>query len=240
MSEEQAPPAGDAPPEPGAPSGHAGHKGHHEEHGSHGGTWLITYCDMVTLLITFFICIVTFASRENGKQQHPRKRDSLLYGTTGTGLAGPKQLGMNHDSIIWRQLPACALPQRPGSEMAPLYSDPELEATAKALRSLEEPALGTLSDSYAMPTPLGLLFTADGKLSPSGGELLAVVASSLRRLPYDIYVQVDDPKNLPRAVTAAQHLIKHEGLAPFRVGVGVRTTNEPWNPSVWFLYAQRP
>jgi hypothetical protein len=41
-------------------------------------------------------------------------------------------------------------------------------------------------------------------------------------------------------VAAAQYLVKREGLAPFRVGVGVRPVPEPWNPSLWFLYAQRP
>jgi len=220
--------------------GHGKHKGHDEGHGGHGGTWLITYCDMITLLITFFICIVTFASKENGKQQHPRKRDSLLYGTNGTGIAGGKQIGMNHEGIIWRQLPISAQPERAGSDMAPLYSDPELEASATAINLLEGPTIGTLADSYDMRTPLGLLFTADGKLSPSGVELLGQVASSLRRLPYDIGLQVDDPKNLPRAVTAAQQLVKQEGLAPYRIAVGVRISPEPWNPSMWFLYAQRP
>ncbi len=152
---------------------------------------------MITLLITFFICIVTFASKENGKQQHPRKRDSLLYGTNGTGVAGGKQIGMNRDSIIWRQLPISAQPERQGSDTAPLYSDPELEAANSALTLLEGPTIGTLADSYDMRTPLSLLFTADGKLTPSGVELLTQTASSLRRLPYDICLQVDDPKYLP-------------------------------------------
>jgi chemotaxis protein MotB len=255
MSEEHAAHAADAhPPEHGEQGehaehgdhgghggGHGGHKGHDEGHGGgHGGSWLITYCDMITLLITFFICIVTFASRENGAHQHPRKRDSLLYGPGGSGIAGGKQSSMNHDSVIWRQLPVCALPERKGSEMPPLYSDPEMEATSTALTALEGPMFGTLADSYSMRTPLSLLFTDDGKLTPSGVELLGVVASSLRRLPYDIYLQVDDPKYLPRAVTAAQHLVNHEGLAPFRIGVGVRISPEPWNPSLWFLYSQRP
>ena len=220
---------------------HGKHKGHDEGHGGgHGGSWLITYCDMITLLITFFICIVTFASKENGKQQHPRKRDSLLYGTNGTGIAGGKQISMNHDSILWRQLPISAQPERSGSEMPPLYSDPELDAANKALNLLEGPTIGTLADSYAMRVPFGLVFTADGKLSPSGVELLGHVASNLRRLPYDIDLQVDDPKNLPRAVTAAQDLVNKEGLAPYRIGVGYRSSPEPWNPSLWLLYAQRP
>ena len=163
-----------------------------------------------------------------------------MYGTSGTGIAGGKQSGMNHDSVIWRQLPVCALPERRGSEIAPLYSDPELEATAAAMTALEGPMFGTLTDSYSMRTPLGLVFTDDGKLSPSGIELLGVIASSLRRLPYDIYLQVDDAKELPKAVTAAQYLVQQAGLAPYRVAVGVRTSSEPWNPSLWFLYAQRP
>jgi hypothetical protein len=242
MSHEPAPDP--AQPEHGG-EGHEGHgtggAKHQEGHGGgHGGGWLVTYCDMITLLIAFFICIVTFASRESGKEQHPRKRDSLLYGTPGTGLAGGKQAGSNRESIVWRQLPVAAQPQRPGADVAPLYSDPELDATAAALHLLESPTIGTLAESYSMRVPMGLLFTADGQLTPSGEQLLSAVAGSLRRLPYDILIQVDDARYTPRAVALAQHLARREGIAPFRLGAGVRESPEPWNASVWFLYNQRP
>ncbi len=230
------------PPEGHSGPCHGGRPSRHEDGhgGGHGGNWLVTYCDMITLLIAFFICIVTFAAKDSGNQQHPRKRDALIDGPGGTGVAGDKQAGPNCESIVWRQLPISARSERPGAAQAPLYSDPELEATAQALHLLETSAAGTLADSYAMRVPLSTMFTDDGKLSESGADLLGVVANSLRRLPYDIHVQADDPKNVPRAVAIARHLMSRGGLAAHRLGVGSRPPSDPATPSVCFLYAQRP
>lgn len=36
-----------------------------EEH-AHGESWLVSYCDMISLLVTFFLMMMTFSSKSNG------------------------------------------------------------------------------------------------------------------------------------------------------------------------------
>ena len=80
---------GDAAHDPHESSGHHGKKyGHkHGDHGGHGDKWLVTYCDMITLLIAFFICILTFASKENGNKSHVP--DCAIRSSMVRAAAGP-------------------------------------------------------------------------------------------------------------------------------------------------------
>ena len=36
-----------------------------EEH-SHGESWLVSYCDLISLLVTFFLMMMTFSSKSTG------------------------------------------------------------------------------------------------------------------------------------------------------------------------------
>ncbi|MBT9557982.1 MAG: hypothetical protein IV100_18240 [Myxococcales bacterium] len=60
--------------------GHKGHKKHHEhdDHGAHGGHgWLMSFCDLLTLLLCFFIVLLTMRSSDN------KKLDEMIGGFTG-------------------------------------------------------------------------------------------------------------------------------------------------------------
>jgi hypothetical protein len=156
----------------------AGHKkghrqgGYGDDHGGggHGGSWIVTYCDMITLLIACFICIITFASKE--KEKYFTNRDSVLYGPGGGGVAGRAAPGGDHDSVIWRQRPMSARFNAPGSETAPMFSDPALEVTAEVFRQLDGPTIGTVGDRYVMRVPLASLFVSGRELSATGKLLL--------------------------------------------------------------------
>ncbi len=204
--------------------------------GGHGTTWIVTYSDMVTLLIACFIMIITFSSKETEK--YGKKRDSVLYGAGGTGAAGANQDGLDLDAVVWRTRPPLARLGQGGSEMPPLYSDPALSSPADMLHSLETTKIGTLLDSYAMRVPLAMLFQSDGRLSPPGAWILHAVANNVRSLPYDIQVQVEDPGHVAKAVTLAQHFARQEAIHPGRVGVGLRESGDPLKTSVWFVYVR--
>src|SRR5207253_2666337 len=149
------------------------HGGHGHGSGHEGGAWIITYCDMITLLIAFFICIVTFSSRESGNQKYAKMRDSVLYGEGGTGTAGDPVKGADQDAVLWRQVLISASRGSNGSRVPPRYSNPSLNATQKVLGMMEEPTVGTLADSYSLRMPLTLLFDSAGQLTPTGRALLS-------------------------------------------------------------------
>jgi len=216
--------------------GHGGGDGHGGG-GGHGGSWIVTYSDMITLLMAMFICIITFSSRE--PERYSKKRDSLMYGEGGTGIAGKMSSSLEQDAVVWRKRPVSARAGQHGSEMPPLYSEPALEATAAVLRRLDGPLAGTLADNYALRVPLAVLFGPDGTVSAAGKELLASVARNLRQLPYDIAFQFDDARDLPRGVRLCQHLAEEQGIPPSRLAVGVREGPREWSSSVWITFARR-
>ena len=59
--------------------------------GGHGASWIVTYSDMITLLMTLFIVIVTFGTKQQDK--YSKKNDSVVGGKGGLGAAGPATQG---------------------------------------------------------------------------------------------------------------------------------------------------
>jgi chemotaxis protein MotB len=220
---------------------HAAHHAHKGGHGGggHGGSWIVTYCDMITLLIAFFICILTFASKESGKEKHPKLRDSILYGPGGTGVAGAGHKGSEQDSIVWRQVLVSAHQGPPGSRIPPLYSDPSTDRTTEVLNLLDQSTLGNLSDSFRLRLPLGLFFDDKKNLQPTGRQLLGSLAANLRRLPFDIRIQVDERQYLDRVIAMAQYLTNQQGIEADRIGAGVCLEPAQWKASIWFTFVSR-
>lgn len=185
----------------------------------HQGAWLITYCDMTTLLMAFFICLITFASR--AVQDAPRLKDSALYAAGGSGVAGPPANRADRDSIVWRECTVSARHLNLGSAAQPTRADPVRELTAKVLRCLEEPQDRVVAENQRVALPISLLFAADDRLSASGKQVLRFVGSNLRRQPYDVHIQVDSAADLRRALAVCRFLIDEQGLVPGRLAAGV-------------------
>jgi chemotaxis protein MotB len=216
---------------------HKGHGGHGGHAGGHGGNWLVTYCDMITLLIAFFICILTFASKENGKQSNPKLRDSVIYGPGGTGAIGPK--GANSDSIVWRQVLASANPQMMGSRSAPRYSDPQMTANEQVLDLLDHSTETALDDSFSMRVPLVVIMKDAKTLSPAGHRLLSNIAFALRQFPFDLIVQIEDRETFGTAFHLAKHLTELAGVHPSRAGVSLDETGPRRKDGVRFMFVAR-
>lgn len=197
-------------------------------------TWVVTYCDMITILIACFICIVTFASRESEK--HAKRRDALLNGTGGTGVVGPELKGLDRNAVVLLYRPPSARLGVPGSLTPPLWSDPSLEPPAELLRVLDDPTLGTLANSYTLRVPVDMLFQTDGQLSAAGTRLLHAIAKNVGPLPYDLHILADDPRHLARAMVLSQHFARRETIHPGRLGVGVREALGAGGAYLWLVF----
>jgi Membrane MotB of proton-channel complex MotA/MotB len=216
--------------------GHGGHGGGHGV-GGHGGNWLVTYCDMITLLIAFFICILTFSSKENGKQSCPKLRDSLIYGPGGTGAIGPK--GANADSIVWRQVLASVNPYSLGSRTAPSHSDPQMASNDQVLDMLDHSTSTVLDDSFSFRVPLVVLMNDARTFSPAGKRLLGNIAFSLRQFPFDVIIQIEDKDVFATAFLLSKHLTELAGCPPSRAGISLLDDGAGRKDSVRFLFVSR-
>lgn len=179
---------------------------------SRKNTWLVTYSDMVTLLMAFFLCILTFSS-----------------------LAGlRKRGGLERDSVVWRP----RLQQISTTDdvaVASMHRDPSPEMTDRILQALEGAAGERLADDFAIRLPLSLLFDNEEQLSSSGIRLLHALAVNLRDLPWDLQFQVRGAEDTPRAVQLCQFLVSQENYVPARLAVGVRSTRQDERDFVWLV-----
>lgn len=203
--------------------------------GNHASPWIVTYCDMITLMIACFIMIITFSSRDKGNLGG--RKDAIIKGAGGSGVAGSERKN-DRDALVWRILPSPAHITNFGSEMPPLHSDPSSDPMPDVLRKLEANQAHTLADSYQFQIPLRILFDPKGVLTASGAERLSAIARNVRALPYDLLFQVDDPQNLSKAIRIAQYLGQKEAIHPGRIGVGLRESAEPWKASVWLTFSR--
>ncbi|HTU22193.1 MAG TPA: flagellar motor protein MotB [Gemmataceae bacterium] len=184
---------------------------------SRKNSWLVTYSDMVTLLMAFFLCILTFSS-----------------------LAGArKRGGLERDSVVWRPRLKQKLATDSGAAMAPMYRDPSRGMTDRILQALEGAADEKSADNFAIRLPLSLLFDNDEQLSSSGKRLLHALADNLRELPWDLQLQVSHADDTPRAVQVCQFLLSQEGYEPARLAVGARRPRDGEGDFVWLVLCRQ-
>ncbi|MEZ6145736.1 MAG: flagellar motor protein MotB [Planctomycetaceae bacterium] len=68
--------------------------------------WFMTYSDVITLLMTFFILLLTFATNE--PENFERMQVAMFGGGSATGLAGHNDEAIDRDSLLLRIRPKTA------------------------------------------------------------------------------------------------------------------------------------
>jgi chemotaxis protein MotB len=152
-----------------------GHGGHH------GGAWKVAYADFVTALMALFIVLWLMGSSEQVKKavagyfNDPKGTASLL-GTTMNGNGMTVQPGNIENLQKLKSKLEQEIKQR--QELEKLSKQIEITITPEGLRiELIEDKNGTF---YQSGSP---------QLSPSGQELLALLATELKTLPNDLLIE---------------------------------------------------
>lgn len=155
-----------------------GHGGHH------GGAWKVAYADFVTAMMALFIVLWLMSQSEQVKKAvagyfNDPKGTSTLMGTTmsGTGngttpAADPNQKQLQDlKEKLEQEIKA-------RNELEMLNKQIEITVTSEGLRiELLEDKNGTFYQS------------GSAKLSPSGQELLALLATELKTLPNQLQIE---------------------------------------------------
>lgn len=181
--------------------------------------WFTTYSDVITLLMTFFILLLTFATDEPEKFQ--RMKVAAFGGGGELGLVGPEQSGLQKDSMVLRERPPSSRLSVRGSEMPPIYSDPAHQSLAVGLAGLEHPERKYLLETHVIRIPLVLLVTRSGELTELARLQLRMLARQLTRFPFEVSLLVSGEQDLPATVRMAHYLVQQSAIAPGRVGVGL-------------------
>jgi chemotaxis protein MotB len=152
-----------------------GHGGHH------GGAWKVAYADFVTAMMSLFIVLWLMGSSEKVKKavagyfNDPKGTASLL-GTTMTGTGGTVSQVSTKDLEQLKEKLEQEIKAR--KELEKLSKQIEITITPEGLRiELIEGKDGTFYE------------IGSAKLSPSGQELLSLLASELRTLPNSLLIE---------------------------------------------------
>lgn len=180
--------------------------------------WFVTYSDVITLLMTFFILLLTFATSE--PEKYERIPISAVGSTGSAGLIRDVQDPLERDSFLVRVRTEAGRLATRGSESPPVYDDPGLSTLSKGLKSLEKSPERLLGERHTIHTQLELFIGGDRKISQAGQQWLRMIAHQMRRLQYDVQFQVDEDQDLESVFLLARYLVDNERIAVGRISMG--------------------
>lgn len=178
--------------------------------------WIMTYSDVITLLMTFFILLLTFSSSE--KERFERLQSSLSGGAGGTGFAG-KTDGAQ-DALVVRARPRSARQTMRGSETPPIQQEASTKSLNKGLESLQADPRDP-QKSRAISISLSLMKDTNGQFTGFGRDILQMLATQLRRFPLSLSMQVATAEEVKHVMEFVMHLQDNEKIRPGRMSIGI-------------------
>ena len=181
--------------------------------------WFVTYSDVITLLMTFFILLLTFASSE---PEDLEKMQAATFGPSGTqGLAGPPTEGQDKSSLVVRYRPNSARSTGRGSETAPQDITPIGESASKGLEALENMDELASAERVSTVSFMEAMRDKEGHLTPKAIQQLRLIAVQMRSLPLSADFQVSNKEGIDFAVGMARYMQDQLKVPSGRLSVSV-------------------
>ena len=219
-------------------------KKHHEEGHVNHERWLVSYADMITLLMVLFV--VLFAMGQTDKQKMEALRNSLQRAFSVEVLRGaePTSLKGSSGAAIIPPVVPLAVTQEIMAVTGQTTPDPRmvqaLHDVREALAQVPVPSdtsgsvdVGASREGIVISLAGNLLFdSGKSDLKPRGMTLMDTLAERLRTMPNEIRVEGHTdtiaiatplyPSNWElssaRATTVARYLAEHGEIEPNRLG----------------------
>ena len=182
--------------------------------------WFMTYSDVITLLMTFFILLLTFASQEPEKFE--RMKMSMFGGGGSEGIAGEKNDAMDRESVVFRYRPKKSRLTQHGSETPPMNSDVKSEGLSEGLEALNENSDLAALQRVSFSASRNSILNRDGKLTMTGQRQIGSMAKQLVRFDMKLSISVPDQKDLPAAIEMAQQMTYGGGVALGQISVSTQ------------------
>jgi flagellar motor protein MotB len=181
-------------------------------------SWVMTFSDVITLLMTFFILLLTFATNE--PETFDRMQVALFGGGGATGVAGESD-GMDNDTLLMRERSRAGRLSMQGSEMPPIYSDPALESLADGIAGLEEDEVRILAATHRIEMPLANLIGSDGQPTSVGQQQLRMLAVQMKKRPLQLELIVAEADALVSLMSVVDYLTEQLQVPNALIGTGI-------------------
>lgn len=181
--------------------------------------WFMTYSDVITLLMTFFILLLTFATTEPERFE---KVTVNFFGESGaTGVSGHEHDHMDKSSWSERVRPRAARIALQGTEIPPIEKEVENGAKGRGLEGVSEAqSQRDVMKSYSMEIPISSLVDGNLRITKQGTEIAAQLAGQLRSLSIHIAFEISSQAKAERICAFAHHLYHVQQARPGQIGVG--------------------
>jgi chemotaxis protein MotB len=181
--------------------------------------WFMTYSDVITLLMTFFILLLTFSTTEPERYERVARN---IFGQSGaTGLVGYEQKGADPDSWAQRVRPRAARIALHGAEMPPVTQQPAESASGRGLEAAnEDQAQKDVMLQYSILLPAAELMNSNLNLTSKGAQIATKLAAQLRSLSIHCAIEISTKTLSPNAVALLDHLYQVEGTRPGQISIG--------------------
>ncbi len=170
--------------------------------------WFMTYSDVITLLMTFFILLLTFATNE--PESFERIKTSVFGGNRSDGVAGTTSDGDEKDSWVVRVRPRSGRMTLRGSETPPIEMDAPENALDDGLAGLERDEERDLTRSFRVKFPAAHVGTPDGKLYNYAKVQLNMIARVLHHEVVQVTFEISNEAQFDRVLSAITFM--REGL----------------------------
>lgn len=186
--------------------------------------WFMTYSDVITLLMTFFILLLTFASSEPEKFERMKVTS---FGAGGSdGVAGQKTDSLDRESVTFRYRPKKSRLTRYGSETPPTESDISTTSASAGMKELEESSGLSQFQRLRFSTSKNSLFNSEGKLTQLGQQRIGMISRQLSRRNMRLAITVPRAEDIGSSVQLAHDMTYSFGVPLGKVSVSVASDEE--------------
>jgi len=183
----------------------------------------MTYSDVITLLMTFFILLLTFATNE--PESFQIMQHAVFGGGGATGTAGDSHGPLELTSLMLRERPQAARRTMQGTEMPPAHTDPETGTISKGLAALSGDPEHDPSSNHSIETALDALVDVDGTMTELGTQRLRMMGMQIKVNDLLVSFEVSESTDLDRLVAIGMHLVRHEEVPPGNIRLGLLPEN---------------
>lgn len=178
--------------------------------------WFMTYSDVITLLMTFFILLMTFSTTE--PENFGRMQVVMFGGGNSSGVARQQEY-MEQNGMVVRVRPPSSRVAKDGSETPPSMMSPATKSVSKGMDALDEEEPIAKAERFEFSVPLSMLKKKDDSLSSYALTLAQMLGRQMLSVPVNVRFMAPSSQEAETGLLMASAVYEGFPLAPGRLSV---------------------
>ncbi|MCR9198440.1 MAG: hypothetical protein NXI04_07355 [Planctomycetaceae bacterium] len=178
--------------------------------------WFMTYSDVITLLMTFFILLMTFSTTE--PENFGRMQVVMFGGGNSSGVARQQEY-MEQNGMVVRVRPPSSRVAKDGSESPPQMLSPATKSVSKGIDALDQEEPVSKAERFEFSVPVSMLKRGDGTLSSYATTLSQMLGRQMLNVPVNVRFLAPSSAEAQTGLLMASAIYEGFSLAPGRLSV---------------------